>query len=218
MRFPTLKQFAVLTVLGAALSCTAASAQDATAPADSDAASTPQAGEVVQGDVIYDYGYSYGAGCPTVTSDCDGNKLCGYLWKDKGWNVPNHNPIRRAPVVYRRYWPEYWSGQPQPYLGPAPPTVYMPTDTTQLGFYYHRVPAWRPNPAMLPAAPWPPHYHDRSCRLRGGACPTGMPVEYMSPSGTPTPVDDAETAPPEPTPVPDDGHNTALSPPPEPRF
>ena len=60
--------------------------------------------------------------------------------------------IYRLPVHYQRFWPTHWYGQPGAVYAPTFPMVYMPTDTTQLGFYYQRVPYWQPRPAMLSAA------------------------------------------------------------------
>jgi hypothetical protein len=76
-------------------------------------------------------------------------------------------------VLYQRYWPHAghghggggYGGANKPYY----PMVYMPTDTTQLGYYYQRVPFWRPNPAMTPPVPWPGRWHQREC----GARPAG---------------------------------------------
>lgn len=83
---------------------------------------------------------------------------------DHGWCYPQKVPMNRVPVVYRRYWPTKWYGQAGHGMAkgmPVYPMVYMPTDTTQLGFYYQRVPQWRPNPGMLPPRPIPSNYHIR---------------------------------------------------------
>ncbi|GAB4148669.1 MAG: hypothetical protein Tsb009_22580 [Planctomycetaceae bacterium] len=110
---------------------------------------------------------------------------------DHGWGYPQKYPIQRIPVTYRRYWPNRWYGQPG--YGPsknAPryPTVYMPTDTTQLGYYYQRVPQWRPNPAMLPPIPRPSQWHVR----HPGQCGTaighpGVILQSAPQQSTPTP-------------------------------
>ena len=83
-----------------------------------------------------------------------------------GFNPPAKNPIRQVPVTMSRGWPSRWYGE----AGSAPtramqtfPTVAVPTDTTQLGYYYQRVPQWQANPGMLPPAPYPPNFHDRTC-------------------------------------------------------
>lgn len=108
---------------------------------------------------------------------------------DYGWSRPVKYPIRRVPVQYHRYWPTRWYGEP----GTVPPRntnrrfpmVYMPTDTAQLGFYYQRVPQWRPNPAMIPPAPWPTHWHHREwCGNSNNSCPPTVEHAFeTSPEG-----------------------------------
>jgi hypothetical protein len=87
-----------------------------------------------------------------------------------GWARPTPHPIERNPVEYQRYWPTKWYGQPGGGVSANAqryPSVYMPTDTTQLGYYYQAVPQWRPNPGMIPPAPWPPNWHSRECPADG---------------------------------------------------
>src|SRR5690606_31408820 len=48
------------------------------------------------------------------------------------------------------------------------PQVHMPTDTTQLGFYYQRVPTWAPVPGMIPPPPNPADYHYYATGWGGG--------------------------------------------------
>lgn len=112
---------------------------------------------------------------------------------DHGWVRPQKHALHRIPVQYQRYWPNKWYGQPG--YGPGKnarryPTVYMPTDTTQLGYYYQTVPQWRPNPSMLPPAPRPSQWHVRG---RGQGAVYSQPVMI-----TPTPQQ-APTVPPKPT-------------------
>ena len=45
----------------------------------------------------------------------------------------------------------------------------MPTDTTQLGYYYQTVPRWHPNPNMVPPAPNPRQWHQPLCQLQAQA-------------------------------------------------
>jgi hypothetical protein len=83
-----------------------------------------------------------------------------------GWARPMPSPIVRNPVEYQRYWPTKWYGQPGGGVSANAqryPSVYTATDTTQLGYYYQVVPQWRPNPGMIPQAPWPPTWHSRAC-------------------------------------------------------
>lgn len=73
-----------------------------------------------------------------------------------GWGVPSS---RLTPVAatYQRYNPGSYGAQtagvawgPQQAVAANPPMIYMPTDTTQLGFYYAHVPSWQP----VPRARW----------------------------------------------------------------
>lgn len=125
--------------------------------------------------------YHYYENCGEGGCECESDECCPrhycylYGWlpcdggcthsADYGWTRPMKYPIRRIPVEYHRYWPTRWYGEPGTVPPPATnrgfPMVYMPTDTTQLGFYYQRVPQWRPNPAMIPPAPWPTQWHHR---------------------------------------------------------
>ena len=87
-----------------------------------------------------------------------------------GWARPTPHPIVRNPVEYQRFWPTKWYGQPGGGVSAnaqSYPSVYMPTDTTQLGYYYQVAPQWRPNPGMIPPAPWPPNWHARECPADG---------------------------------------------------
>lgn len=67
--------------------------------------------------------------------------------------TPPRNPVDRIPVQYLRYYPGAWYGLPGSTLPVVAPQVHMPTDTTQLGFYYQRVPTWVPVPGMVPPSP-----------------------------------------------------------------
>ena len=95
----------------------------------------------------------------------------GHHSPDHGWGRPVKRPVHRALVMYQKYWPDRWYGTPGSQLaGPGAnyyPMVYMPTDTTQLGFYYQQVPFWRPDYRRLPPVPWPGHWHKRECITPG---------------------------------------------------
>ncbi|MBA3313542.1 MAG: hypothetical protein H0T47_09695 [Planctomycetaceae bacterium] len=67
--------------------------------------------------------------------------------------TPPRNTVDRIPVQYLRYYPGVWYGLPGSTLPVVAPQVHMPTDTTQLGFYYQRVPTWVPVPGMVPPSP-----------------------------------------------------------------
>lgn len=131
------------------------------------------------------------------------HRACTYS-PDHNWSRPVKHPIRRGPVEYRRYWPDKWYGEP----GSAPrqahfPVVAVPTDTTQLGYYYQRVPTWRPNPAMVPTRPWPPFWHRRECPGPMTQAPVLGPHAAEL---TPTP---AEPTPAPASPAPDDLNKSA---------
>jgi hypothetical protein len=84
-----------------------------------------------------------------------------------GWGVPSS---RLTPIYssYDRWYPQQWysfnNGQAVPRHPANPPTVYWPTDTTQLGFYYKHVPYWQPVPVPFANA------------LPGPQIPPGSPV------------------------------------------
>ena len=79
---------------------------------------------------------------------------------DHGFAPPGHHPMPRAAVTYRRWFPGAWTGEPS---AADPnfryPMVYTPTDTTQLGFYYQRVPVWQRVAGMIPPPPRPNEWH-----------------------------------------------------------
>jgi len=133
----------------------------------------------------------------------------GMLWPDAGWNRPMPTALQRTPVVYSRRWPQTWAGQPGAARAAAPPMVFQPTDTTQLGFTYHRVPQWQPNPQMLPRAPWPATWHSRRCP--GNGC-MSMPtyVTPVAPQMAPQPTPPKPAAP-APTPATAGVHKTVAN-------
>ncbi len=74
-----------------------------------------------------------------------------------GFYPPTPSPyVLQQPVIYQRYLPDQLYGTPgMRYTWAAQPMVYMPTDTTQLGFNYMYVPQWLPNRGNYPMAPNP---------------------------------------------------------------
>lgn len=76
-----------------------------------------------------------------------------------GWARPVAIPMRRSAVGFQHYVMPAGTAR-----NSSAPMVYLPTDTTQLGFVYHRVPQWQANPGMIPAAPYPPQWHQRFCQ------------------------------------------------------
>ncbi len=119
----------------------------------------------------------------------------GYHGHGQGWVPPSAQMIQRTPVQYQRYYSNQWMGQPGPTGAANYQQIYMPTDTTQLGFYYQSVPTWQPRAGMIPPAPDPSMYHTRdysSIRGRGykhcRGYHSGAPVYYSTGNpGTPTP-------------------------------
>lgn len=115
---------------------------------------------------------------------------------DHGWAPPGRVQLPYPrPVAYQKWFPDPWTGQPTPYVaaGPRPPVVYMPTDTTQLGYYYQTVPRWHAYTGMIPGPPNPADFHHDLCQLRGanGAyCPpsAGSTVQPTPAATTPSPV------------------------------
>lgn len=88
-------------------------------------------------------------------------------------------PYFRQPVSYQHNYPASWMGGTPGQQQRHHPAVYMPTDTTQLGYYYQRVPAWAPVPGMIPPAPQPAQWH-----VFGNA------VQYSTVETVPTPSSD----------------------------
>jgi hypothetical protein len=136
--------------------------------------------------------YSDSSYCP----ECQGRGRCfhGHLMgklhgphvsPGTGYVMPNRVPIYRNPVGYTQWYPSYWSGHGYGVPVPFNPAVAVPTDTTQLGYYYNHVPTWTPKPGMLPPIPRPDAWHVRSCNngYHGGHgnCP---PNGYVTGSGT----------------------------------
>jgi hypothetical protein len=81
---------------------------------------------------------------------------------DYGWSPPGRHPIDRISIDYYRAFPAAYNGQP---VGPAVvrPSVYWPTDTTQLGYTYQHSPRWLPYPGMVPPVPHPGQWHHPLC-------------------------------------------------------
>ena len=82
-----------------------------------------------------------------------------YLPPDHEFQRPVGYPVQRVPVTYQNWYPNQWYGLPGSQKAAVAPTVFMPTDTTQLGFYHQRVPTWKPATHALPPAPNPRTMH-----------------------------------------------------------
>ena len=122
-------------------------------------------------------------GCPAAQKLCWCCKTKAY--PDSGWAPPARLPVNRTGGWYQSYWPNQWYGNPGGGFEGGAPIVYQPTDTTQLGYSYNRVPTWRPNPGMIPRVPSPSNYHARMCPSRRG-CQTGTPIIYNGGNNCPS--------------------------------
>jgi len=114
------------------------------------------------------HGYSMNGGCPHCQGGGKhGGKGCRFCEHycshsaDHGYSIPGKWPIQRRGVQYNSLFPTAWYGTPEwnAMQVQAAPQVYMPTDTTQLGFYYQHVPFWQPQPNPLPQRPVPAQWH-----------------------------------------------------------
>ncbi len=130
----------------------------------------------------YDAGSWQYANCQDCECEQSGHcSLCSTKgFPDKGWNPPARYPVNRDGIWYRNYWPQAWYGNAGGGFIANSPMVYQPTDTTQLGYSYAKVPTWQ-NRRMIPPTPCPANYHARVCvprrnygRLIDG-CPSGNP-------------------------------------------
>lgn len=173
----------------------------------------------MSGHVHSGYGVS-GGDCPT--GDCYGGKHKSGSFSerycknspDHGFSIPGKWPIHRRGVQYTSYYPHTWASA-EGYVAadvPAYPMVYMPTDTTQLGFYYQHVPFWQPQPNPLPRRPIPAQWHhyaptvyasDYGPMYSKGGYGANCPVDGTVIQGSPTPINQlvpAQAAPAQPEP------------------
>lgn len=121
---------------------------------------------------------------------------------DHGFSVPGKWPIHRRGVQYTSFYPHTWAGMEGPATGEVPvyPMAYMPTDTTQLGFYHQHVPFWQPQPNPMPARPIPAQWHHYAPTVyasdwgnafyKGGMSGANCPVvmDGTTTTVTPTPI------------------------------
>ena len=85
------------------------------------------------------------------------------LYPDTCWNPPVNMPVNYNWAWYGLSAPQAPYGAPGGGFIAQHPSVYQPTDTTQLGYYYHKVPTWQPQPGRLPGVPNPAMFHSRIC-------------------------------------------------------
>ncbi len=106
--------------------------------------------------------HGYGSGCPNGKCGLFKEHYCTHS-PDHGWSIPGKWPIHRRGVQYTNFYPSQFAGMNggtgRGDNAPAYPMAYMPTDTTQLGFYYQHVPFWQPQPNPLPQRPIPAQWH-----------------------------------------------------------
>ena len=108
-----------------------------------------------------------------------------YLPPDAGWQVPIGYPVQREVYRYKNYYPTQWYGLPGSQKQRVAPHVFMPTDTTQLGYYHQQVPTWQPpNYAVFPQAPDPRvmHHTEQAGGPSIGVRPGIYPGEPRMPS------------------------------------
>jgi hypothetical protein len=92
-------------------------------------------------------------------------------------------PVNYDGAWYGSYLPQHAYGTPGGGFIANYPTVYQPTDTTQLGYYYNKVPTWQSRSDMIPGVPYPGNFHARVCPQGGAGChgyhgSTYGPVNY----------------------------------------
>jgi hypothetical protein len=89
----------------------------------------------------------------------------GYARISRGdWTSPTNPTLSRSPLVYSRMYPSKFYGEHgRGASGPVRryPIIAVPSDTTQLGYYYRRVPTWQYRADMLPPIPRPSRWHNR---------------------------------------------------------
>ncbi len=156
----------------------------------------------------YNNGEAYYDNCPPYGQGYGyGSRNGNYV---RTFSPPVKRPIYRAGVAYNKMWPDQWTGQTaNRATNYQYPTVYMPTDTTQLGYYYQHVPYWQPREGMVPPPPVPSQWHTTiaQSQYQGhapagkffGTAPTAVPA-----SPTPAPTHMTTPAPVGATPLPTD--------------
>ncbi|MFM7057439.1 MAG: hypothetical protein ACKO2P_11020, partial [Planctomycetota bacterium] len=85
------------------------------------------------------------------------------LYPDACWNPPVNMPVNYNWAWYGLSAPQAPYGAPGGGFIAQHPSVYQPTDTTQLGYYYHKVPTWQCQPGRVPGVPNPALFHARIC-------------------------------------------------------
>ena len=120
---------------------------------------------------------------PLFPHSCAAKCCATKAFPDAGWNPPTHMPVNYDGAWYGSYLPQHAYGTPGGGFIANYPTVYQPTDTTQLGYYYNKVPTWQSRSDMIPGVPYPSRFHARVCPQGGTGChgyqgATYGPVNY----------------------------------------
>lgn len=118
--------------------------------------------------------------CDDGSCHCCLNKI--RLYPDAGWNPPVNYPVNHNWAWYANTMPGTLYGNPGGGFTAQYPVVAQPTDTTQLGYYYHKVPTWQPRPDMIPPVPDPTQFHARTCTTCGNGCFHKMHMAATTPS------------------------------------
>ena len=109
--------------------------------------------------------------------ECDAGDSGNSPGAHTGWNPPTRLPVNRDGIWYRNNWPQAWHGNSGGGFISNSPMVYQPTDTTQLGYSYAKVPTWQAT-RMIPPTPSPSHFHLRASLPRPlNGCPSSGPCD-----------------------------------------
>jgi len=98
---------------------------------------------------------------PLFPNSCCSRCSASKGFPDAGWNAPAHLPVNYDGVWYGSYLPQHAYGTSGGGFIAKYPSVYQPTDTTQLGYYYAKVPTWQSRTDMIPSTPNPANFHSR---------------------------------------------------------
>jgi hypothetical protein len=98
---------------------------------------------------------------PLFPRSCAARCCATKSFPDAGWNAPAHLPVNYDGAWYGSYAPQNAYGTSGGGFIANYPTVYQPTDTTQLGYYYNKVPTWQTRTDMIPPTPNPDDFHSR---------------------------------------------------------
>ncbi len=149
----------------------------------------PQAAPAPIAEGAYSTGEVYYENCPDPNCrHCRLGHGLGHGYQ-RTFSPPVKRPIYRQGVAYYKMFPDAWTGQQAvPVTNYQYPVIYMPTDTTQLGYYYQHVPYWQHRQGMVPPPPVPSQWHTTvSQSLYQGHHPAGKIIGH-APTAIPTPA------------------------------